>query len=295
MMLAATHAVTLGPIAAAGGTVRLPGSKSISIRALLLAAFASGVTTLSNLLDSDDTKVMLDALRTLGVGIEEKPDGSVIVRGRTDTSDHADLWVGNSGLSIRTLLPVLAAVHGSYRVSGVERMHQRPIGDLVDALRSIGASIDYLQQDGCPPLQIRPAKLDASQGLAVAGNASSQFLSGILQAAPLWNHGAAVEISVTGRLISAPYVALTIDLMRTFGVTVEADLANAAPLIRVPAGACYTSPGSYRVEGDASSASYFLALGALTGGEVLIEGTERGECAARHPFYRCPSRHGGER
>jgi 3-phosphoshikimate 1-carboxyvinyltransferase len=263
--------LTLAPIAHASGTVLLPGSKSISIRALLLAAFAEGETTLLNLLDSDDTKVMLSALRALGVTINQSSTG-VTVKGGSVLRREADLFMGNSGLSIRTLLPAIAALKGRYRLSGVERMHQRPIGDLVDALNSVGASIRYLARAGFPPIQVTASAIDASRGLSVAGHASSQFLSGLLQAAPIWNTGREIEITVTGRLISAPYVALTVALMDAFGVDVAADLARHSPVLHVPAGAKYQSPGTYLIEGDASSASYFLALGALTGGAVILQG-----------------------
>ena len=267
--------LTVAPITHASGRVSLPGSKSASIRAMLMAAHAQGSTRLNNLLVSDDSQVMRQCLHTLGFGIED--DGAaVVIHGAVSAPNkQAALQLGNSGLSIRTLLPALVAAGGDFTMQGVARMHQRPIGDLVTSLTAIGADVSWLGVPGFPPLRIAAALLDTSAALGVAGHASSQFLTGLLQAAPIWRSKTAVLIEVEGELISRPYVMLTIDLMRRFGVEVEGDPYLHAPSFRVPRGASYVSPGELLIEGDASSACYFLALGALTGGAVRIEGIGR--------------------
>ena len=265
--------------------MRVPGSKSISNRVLLLAALAEGSTQLSGLLRSDDTAVMIDALRTLGVPIREsdaETDVIVSIDGAsTFPRREADLFVGNSGLSIRTLTAVLAFAQGRYRLSGIARMHERPIGDLVDALAAVGAHIEYEAIEGYPPLRIAPALLmppaasDDTAGariLRVRGGTSSQFLTGLLQAAPLLAHDADFCIEVEGELISRPYVDLTIALMRRFGVIVDEERPNRFVVAK---GARYASPGPVAVEGDASSASYLLAAGLLGGGPVRVEGIGR--------------------
>jgi 3-phosphoshikimate 1-carboxyvinyltransferase len=276
-------AIDLPPAPHAHGVVRVPGSKSISIRALLLSALADGETMLDGVLASDDTTVMIEALRALGVPIDVRSeDGGALqlaVRGASAIPERdADLFVGNSGLSIRTLTGALAFAGGRYRLAGVARMHERPIGDLVDALRAIGARIEYEERDGYPPFVIEPAHLSAPGGVdqprqvRVAGGTSSQFLTGLLQAAPFLAVDEAVEIAVDGTLISRPYIDLTIALMKRFGVAVEvADDGNFA----LPRGARYSSPGRFAVEGDASSASYLLAAGLLGGGPVRVEGFGR--------------------
>ncbi|NKF22690.1 3-phosphoshikimate 1-carboxyvinyltransferase [Solimonas marina] len=267
----------LAPIRAARGELRLPGSKSVSIRALMLAALADGETRLSGLLDSDDTRVMREALKSCGVPLSGDGDGGWRVQGALQfPRREAEIFVGNSGLSIRTLVAVLAFMGGHYRLSGVPRMHQRPIGDLVDALRPLGARIRYLQQDGFPPLAIEPAQGRADAPVRVRGDASSQFLTGILQSAPLLARERDLVIEVDGELISKPYIDLSVALMQRFGVTVQREVgASGAPRFTVPAGARYRAPGAFAVEGDASSASYFLALGALAGGPVRVLGMGR--------------------
>lgn len=268
----------LAPIRVARGELRLPGSKSVSIRALLLAALADGQTQLTGLLDSDDTRVMREALKACGVPIESGATaGDWRVQGGLQFPRRdADIFVGNSGLSIRTLVAVLAFMAGHYRLSGVPRMHQRPIGDLVDALRPLGAQIRYLQEDGFPPLSIESAQARTDAPVRVRGDASSQFLTGILQSAPLLARERDLVIEVEGELISKPYIDLSVALMQQFGVTVQRDLtASGAPRFTVQAGARYRAPGAFAVEGDASSASYFLALGALAGGPVRVQGMGR--------------------
>ena len=269
-----TEFLDLAPIRAARGEMRLPGSKSVSIRALLLAALSDGETHLSGLLDSDDTRVMREALKACGVSLVDEGSNSWRVQGalqfpRTD----AEIYVGNSGLSIRTLVAVLAFMNGRYRLSGVPRMHERPIGDLVDALRPLGASISYEAHEGFPPLLIEPAKARSLQPVRVRGDASSQFLTGILQSAPLLARERELVVEVEGELISKPYIELSLALMKRFGVDVQrSTTASGSPRYTIAAGARYRAPGSFAVEGDASSASYFLALGALAGGPIRVHG-----------------------
>jgi 3-phosphoshikimate 1-carboxyvinyltransferase len=251
--------------------VRLPGSKSISNRALLLAALASGTTELSWLLDADDTRVMIDALEALGVQITR--DGDRIRINGCDghfPSRSADLMLGNAGTATRSLTAALAFAGGRYRIDGVARMRERPIGDLVEALNDLGARIGYEGASGYPPLRIDPSPGLARDEVAIRGNVSSQFLSGLLMAAPLAAGSSGLRIRVSGELISQPYVAMTVAMMRRFGVEVQRD----GDLFIVPQ-AEYRSPGALSVEGDASSASYFLALGLLAGGPIRVEGVGR--------------------
>ena len=264
----------------AQGVVRLPGSKSISNRILLLATLAEGETQVRELLASDDTARMLEALTALGVSIAHSGDNDYRVRGIGGQSKvrfpvaEADLFLGNAGTAFRPLTAVLAMAQGNYRLSGVPRMHQRPIGDLVDALRQLGAEINYLGIDGFPPLEIKPAHIHAGR-VTLRGNISSQFLTGLLLALPLSETvaGEGMTIEVIGELISRPYVELTIALMARFGVRVEHDDWQCFTLC---GGQHYRSPGEIFVEGDASSASYFLAAGAIGGGPVRVEGVGRG-------------------
>jgi 3-phosphoshikimate 1-carboxyvinyltransferase len=244
----------LGPLGRAAGTVRLPGSKSISNRVLLLAALCEGRTEIGGLLDADDTRVMREALGKLGPQLRAK---------------RAELFLGNAGTAFRPLTAALALSGGEYRLSGAPRMHERPIRDLVDALRALGARIDYLGEEGFPPLAIHPGKVAAGQTVTVRGDVSSQYLSALLMALPLAGGG---RIEVQGELISKPYVEITLNLMRKFGIEVRREGWNRFP---VPAGP-YVSPGTMLVEGDASSASYFLAAGAIAGGPVRVEGVGRG-------------------
>jgi 3-phosphoshikimate 1-carboxyvinyltransferase len=258
----------LDPIRRAWGTVRMPGSKSISNRVLLLAALCEGRTRIRDLLDADDTRVMLEALERLGVRIE-RDSATVHGAGGTFPVKSAELELGNAGTAFRPLTAVLAFCGGEYRLSGVARMHERPIGDLVDALRSLGARIDYAGKEGYPPLAIRPGTVRGGAA-RVRGDVSSQYLSALLMAAPLASSPTRIEVE--GELISKPYVEITLNLMRRFGVEVARDGWRS---FTVPA-ARYSSPGDIRVEGDASSASYFLAAGAIGGGPVRVEGVGRG-------------------
>ncbi len=257
---------------AARGTVRLPGSKSISNRVLLLAALAKGTTMVRALLDSDDTRVMLDALRTLGVGVARMSDSDDYDIHGVDGAfpvKQAELFLGNAGTAFRSLTAACALSGGEYVLKGVSRMHERPIGDLVDALRLVGARIDYLGQEGFPPLHIHPATLvgDTTQ---VRGNVSSQFLTGLMMALPLRQRSTTIE--VVGELISKPYIGITLAMLHRFGVYVAQD---GWQRFGVSAQARYQSPGEIWIEGDASSASYFLAAGAIGGGPVRVEGVGR--------------------
>ncbi|MBV2179745.1 MAG: bifunctional 3-phosphoshikimate 1-carboxyvinyltransferase/cytidylate kinase [Castellaniella sp.] len=270
-----TPFLTLKPSVRASGTVVLPGSKSISNRALLLAALAEGTTQLDGLLDSDDTRVMIAALRTLGVELHALDSGGLRVTGSSVWPQRqADLFLGNAGTAFRPLTAVLAVMGGDYRLSGVPRMHERPIGDLVEALRGLGCTVGYETQDGYPPLRIGQGALHPDQPIRVRGSVSSQFLTALLMAAPVavGRTGRDVVIELDGPLISKPYILITLNLMARFGVTVQREGWDR---FTIPAGARYRSPGHYRIEGDASSASYFLGLGAIAGGPIRIEGMGR--------------------
>ena len=262
----------LAPRSAARGTVRLPGSKSISNRILLLAALADGDTLVRDVLAADDTDRMLDALAALGVRVERQGDTQdyrVHGCGGALPVKSAELFLGNAGTAFRPLTAALALLGGDYRLSGVARMHERPIGDLVDALRPLGAAVDYLGNAGYPPLAIGTGHIRAGATTRVRGDVSSQFLSALLMALPLAGGG---TVEVVGELISKPYVELTLNLLARFGVAVERDGWTA---FTVPAGSRYRSPGDIYVEGDASSASYFLAAGAIGGGPVRVTGVGR--------------------
>jgi 3-phosphoshikimate 1-carboxyvinyltransferase len=265
--------IDLEPVMHVEGAVRLPGSKSISNRTLLLAALAEGATTIHDLLASDDTLVMLGALRSLGIGWEQLDERTHVVHGAGGVLPviEADLFMGNAGTAIRPLTAALAVIGGDYTLHGVARMHERPIGDLVDALNEVGAQIEYTGEPGFPPLRIRRGHIHANR-MSVRGNVSSQFLTALLMSAPLMAKDHPVSIDVVGELISKPYIEITLNLMRRFGVTVEQDGWQS---FTVQPGQRYASPGSIHVEGDASSASYFLAAGAIAGGPVRVEGVGR--------------------
>ncbi|MDQ8022762.1 MAG: 3-phosphoshikimate 1-carboxyvinyltransferase, partial [Moraxellaceae bacterium] len=298
----------LPALSTAAGTVRLPGSKSISNRTLLLAALAEGTTDIRDLLASDDTDRMLDSLRTLGVQWEKtgerdhasREQASETISGsgavspaqtRGDAASppegaanhyrvvgspagfpvkDADLFLGNAGTAFRPLTAALALAGGTYKLHGVPRMHERPIGDLVDALREVGADISYLQNEGFPPLQLKPANIRPGGVVRIRGNVSSQFLTALLMALP--TTGVETTIEVVGELISKPYIEITLRLMAQFGVEVKRE---GWQRFIVPGGARYRSPGTVFVEGDASSASYFLAAGAIGGGPLRVEGVGR--------------------
>ena len=255
-----TRFLDLPALVAASGTVRLPGSKSISNRVLLLSALCQGRTTLHDLLDSDDTRVMLAALRQMGCGISQQGT-TVTVDGIAGQLPQAPLkfFMGNAGTAMRPLTAALAVLGGEFELSGVARMHERPIGDLVDALRQLGCSIDYLGNAGYPPLRIGRPSLQLEQPIQVRGDVSSQFLTALLMALPLVARQDIV-IEVLGELISKPYIEITLKLLARFGIQVHRE---GWQRFTIAAGSRYQSPGSLHVEADASSASYFIALGAI--------------------------------
>ena len=260
-----TAFIDLPALDAAGGDVHLPGSKSISNRILLMAALSDGTTTVHDLLASDDTRVMLDALRQIGCIVDEA-GGTVRITGLGGRAPHspARLFLGNAGTAMRPLTAALALLGGEFELSGVARMHERPIGDLVDALRQLGCQMDYLGNDGYPPLRIAHAggvpHLALSAPIRVRGDVSSQFLTALLMALPLAAHTQNIVIEVVGELISKPYIAITLQLLGRFGIVVEHEDWQRFTIAQ---GSTYRSPGSIHVEADASSASYFIALGAI--------------------------------
>jgi 3-phosphoshikimate 1-carboxyvinyltransferase len=258
-----TEFLDIPALSGAQGEVTLPGSKSISNRVLLLAAMCAGTTSIHDLLDSDDTRVMLEALRAIGCRIEQA--GPVLhitgVAGTLPQTKTA-LFLGNAGTAMRPLTAALAVLGGDFELRGIARMHERPIGDLVDALRQLGCSVDYLANDGFPPLHIGAANLKLNAPIQVRGDVSSQFLTALLMALPLVARRDIV-IEVVGELISRPYIEITLNLLARFGVQVQRD---GWQRFTIPAGAQLQSPGAIHVEADASSASYFIALGAIATG-----------------------------
>ena len=262
--------IQLPPVTAASGTVKLPGSKSISNRALMLAALASGTTRLTGLLRADDTERMLESLTKLGVKVTADGDAAVIEgAGGFFSVKSAELFIGNAGTAARTLTAALAFAGGHYRLDGIERMRERPIGDLLAALRTLGADVTCEIKEGFLPLVFRPA-VPVGRRVSVRGNVSSQYLTALLLTAPLIAPEEGLEITVEGELISRPYIDITLAMMKTFG----ADVTVTKKGFRVAKGG-YRAQENYAVEGDASGASYFLALGALTGGPVRVEGVGR--------------------
>ena len=258
----------LPALGAVSGTLRLPGSKSLSNRALLLAALSEGRTTLRGLLASDDTRVMLDALRQLGCGVEESAAATVVIdglggAGSARRAPKADLFLGNAGTAMRPLTAALAVLGGDYTLRGIARMHERPIGDLVDALRSLGCSVDYLGTPGFPPLHIGQPSLRLDAPIRVRGDVSSQFLTALLMALPLAATQQGITIEVDGPLISKPYVGITLGLLARFGVAVR---RHGWERFEIPAGSRLRSPGELVIEPDTSSASYFIAASTLSTG-----------------------------
>ncbi len=262
------EALTLSPVAKVDGSINLPGSKSVSNRALLLAALAKGETTLTNLLSSDDTEHMLNSLKALGVHFAMEKEGTCRLEGLGGPFPHhnLELYLGNAGTAMRPLCAALCLGSGVYTLTGEDRMEERPIGDLVDALRQAGADIRYLKDDGFPPVQINADGLSGGS-VVIDGSVSSQFLTAFLMAAPLAKHDSIIEIE--GELVSKPYIDITLKMMASFGV--EVDNHN-YKRFTCKSGQCYRSPGTFLVEGDASSASYFLAAAAIKGGKVRVNG-----------------------
>ncbi len=279
----------------AEGTIKLPGSKSISNRTLLLAALADGVTEIRDLLVSDDTARMLEALEKLGVKLEKLSETDWRVHGCSGNfpNKNAELFLGNAGTAFRPLTAALAFSNGHYTLSGVPRMHERPIGDLVDALRQIGANIEYCENEGFPPLKIsppspQPSPIKGKGVIQIRGDVSSQFLTALLMALPLSKQEAKIE--VISELISKPYIEITLNLMAKFGVKVG---GYAWQSFTIPANANYTSPKEIFVEGDASSASYFLAAGAIAG-SVKLNGLSKNSIQGDIRFADALVQMGGE-
>ncbi|EBW7777516.1 TPA: 3-phosphoshikimate 1-carboxyvinyltransferase [Salmonella enterica subsp. enterica serovar Saintpaul] len=266
------ESLTLQPIARVDGAINLPGSKSVSNRALLLAALACGKTVLTNLLDSDDVRHMLNALSALGINYTLSAD-----RTRCDITGNGgalrapgalELFLGNAGTAMRPLAAALCLGQNGIVLTGEPRMKERPIGHLVDSLRQGGANIDYLEQENYPPLRLRGGFIGGD--IEVDGSVSSQFLTALLMTAPLAPEDTIIRVK--GELVSKPYIDITLNLMKTFGV----EIANHHyQQFVVKGGQQYHSPGRYLVEGDASSASYFLAAGAIKGGTVKVTGIGR--------------------
>lgn len=265
------ESLTLSPKSKVSGEITLPGSKSLSNRILLLAALAKGQTTITNLLDSDDIRRMLEALTLLGVEYQLsdcKTRCTVTGKGQAlDVAAPTELFLGNAGTAMRPLTAALCLGEGEFTLTGIERMYERPIGDLVDALRQLGAKIEYLGSQDFPPLKITGTGLKGGQ-VSIRGNISSQFLTALLMAAPYAQED--LTIKVEGELVSKPYIDITLDVMAKFGVQVDNQNYQQ---FAVKAGQVYQSPGEIMVEGDASSASYFLAAGAVAGGPVRVHGT----------------------
>lgn len=262
--------LTLNPISQVQGDVTVPGSKSLSNRALLLAAIAKGETKLTNLLDSDDIRHMLNALAKLGVSYqlsEDRTECTVVgLDGCFKTAEPVELFLGNAGTAMRPLCAALALSEVDVTLTGEPRMEERPIGDLADAINRVGGQIGYLKQAGYPPVRIQGKSLPGSV-LSVDGSVSSQFLTALLMAAPLF--AGDVNIEIVGELVSKPYIDITLNIMARFGVEVE---NNDYKTFLIKSGQSYKSPGQYMVEGDASSASYFLAAAAIKGGTVTVHG-----------------------
>ncbi len=264
------NTLTLKPIRKINGEVNLPGSKSLSNRALLLAALAEGTTKITNLLESDDTRHMLNALKQLGIEYrlsEDKTECIVVGNGGPINSESfEELFLGNAGTAMRPLCAALCLGKGSYLLTGEPRMKERPIGHLVDALRQAGASINYIETEGYPPIQIEARGLSAGN-VEIEGAISSQFLTALLLASPMAKED--MTISIIGELVSKPYIDITLHIMKEFGVDVINDNYEK---FRVKGGQTYKAVDSFMVEGDASSASYFLAAAAIKGGTVKVTG-----------------------
>ena len=265
-----TPSIAISPRGPLYGSIRPPGSKSITNRALVCAALAKGKSLLTGALDSDDTRVMIDSLHRLGieahVGLERK---TVRVDGCSGfiPAAHADLFIGNSGTTVRFLAALVALGQGTFRLDGTARMRERPIGDLLVALRQLDADAESENDTDCPPIVVHAQGLRGGE-VRVRGDVSSQFLSGLLQAAPYARKP--VELVVEGTLVSQPYVLMTLDVMRAFGIDVTHDR-----LTRFHVTQAIYQPRNYAIEPDASAASYFFAAAAISGGEITVEGLSR--------------------
>jgi 3-phosphoshikimate 1-carboxyvinyltransferase len=263
-----TNQKKLKAIQSVSGQVTLPGSKSITNRILLLSAIADGETVIKHPLQSDDTNHMIEALKILQVDLTQNKNGDIHIKGSQGQfkNKSAEIFLGNAGTAFRPLTAALSFSQGNYMLSGVPRMHERPIKDLVDALLQLNANISYLNQEGYPPLKISPSEIIVNSSVKIRGDISSQFLTALLMAIPLTKKEVSIEI--VGDLISKPYIDITLNLMSRFGVHVKkTDWQH----FLIPGSSTYVSPGEIFVEGDASSASYFLAAGALAG-DIEVKG-----------------------
>ncbi len=264
------NTLRLKPISKIEGEVNLPGSKSVSNRALLLAALAKGTTRITNLLESDDTRYMLHALKTLGIHYtlsEDKTECTIVGNaGVIKSAQVQELFLGNAGTAMRPLCAALCLGEGEFILTGEPRMKERPIGDLVDALRQAGANIDYMEEEGYPPVYIKAQGLKGGK-VAIDGSVSSQFLTALLMASPMAKDD--TEITIIGTLVSKPYIDITLKIMKDFGVEV---LHDNYKTFCIKGGQTYKTVEHYLVEGDASSASYFLAAAAIKGGTVKVTG-----------------------
>ena len=266
-----TNQKKLKAVQSVSGQVTLPGSKSITNRILLLSAIADGATTIIGPLVSDDTLHMIDALKKLQVDLTQKDNGDILIHGTRGNfkNKSAEIFLGNAGTAFRPLTAALSLSKGQYTLSGLPRMHERPIKDLVDALLQLNADITYLGQEGYPPLKISPSEIMINGPIKIRGDISSQFLTSLLMAMPLTKKEVVIEIE--GDLISKPYIDITLNLMARFGIHVKKiDWKHFV----IPGSSSYVSPGEIFVEGDASSASYFLAAGALAG-DIEVKGIGR--------------------
>ena len=264
----------LNPIKKVDGEINLPGSKSLSNRALLLAALAKGTTTLTNLLDSDDIRHMLNALKKLGVNYQLSADKKqCVVEGlgrafNTTELGNVELFLGNAGTAMRPLCAALCLGQGEYTLTGEPRMFERPIGSLVDSLKQAGADVTYLKNENYPPLKIKGTGLKGGT-ITIDGSVSSQFLTAFLMSAPMASED--TTINIVGELVSKPYIKITLQIMQDFGVEVDNVNGEYQSFI-IKGGQTYQAPGNYLVEGDASSASYFLAAAAIGGGSIKVTG-----------------------
>jgi 3-phosphoshikimate 1-carboxyvinyltransferase len=275
--------LSLNPCPPVRGSIRQPGSKSITNRALVCAALAEGTSVLSGALDSEDTQVMIDSLHRLGIQVERQGDGTKLIVsgcGGNLPAGNADLFVGNSGTTIRFLTALTTLGRGTYRLDGVPRMHERPIADLLSALNQLGADVRSEAGTGCPPVIVKANGLPGGK-TTIRGDISSQFLSGLLMAAPLAQNN--VELLVEGELVSQPYVTMTIGVMREFGV--EAHYSGLSRFLI--AGQQRYRGCEYAIEPDASAASYFWGLAAATGGEVTVEGLGQRALQGDVAFAQC--------
>ena len=276
------------------GSIRPPGSKSITNRALICAALAKGRSTLTGVLDSDDTRVMLESLSRLGFSVSHNPsscNAMIDGQGGTIPNSQAKLEIGNSGTSVRFLTAMLGLAGGDYFIDGVERMRERPIGPLVLALKQFGSNVEATSAGSCPPVVIKPDGRSSSS-ISVAGNLSSQYLSGLLLASPQLKDDLKIEID--GRLVSLPYVSMTTEVMKSFGANVETETQDGVPTSFLIRGNESYSGCEYSIEPDASAASYFFAIPAILGGSATILGLSENSLQGDVAFVRCLEQMGCE-